>query len=148
MLIVYIAFIFLSGRISDRFGRKKMLIGACVGFIVLTVPAFMLLGTMNFGVILVVELVMCLVLTINDGTLASYLTETFPTDVRYSGFALSFNLANAIFGGSASFISFWLIDVTGNAIAPAWYMVAIAVIALVAMLMTHDHSGKKLDDVK
>ena len=108
----------------------------------------MLLGTMNFGVILVVELVMCLVLTINDGTLASYLTETFPTDVRYSGFALSFNLANAIFGGSASFISFWLIDVTGNAIAPAWYMVAIAVIALVAMLMTHDHSGKKLDDVR
>ncbi len=148
VLIVYIAFIFLSGRISDKFGRKKMLIGACVGFIVLTVPAFMLLGTMNFGVILVVELVMCLVLTINDGTLASYLTETFPTDVRYSGFALSFNLANAIFGGSASFISFWLIDVTGNAIAPAWYMVAIAVIALIAMLMTHDHSGKKLDDVR
>ena len=148
VLIVYIAFIFLSGRISDKFGRKKMLVGACVGFIVLTVPAFMLLGTMNFGVILVVELVMCLVLTINDGTLASYLTETFPTDVRYSGFALSFNLANAIFGGSASFISFWLIDATGNAIAPAWYMVAIAVIALVAMLMTHDHSGKKLDDVK
>ena len=41
-----------------------------------------------------------------------------------------------------------MIDVTGNAIAPAWYMVAIAVIALVAMLMTHDHSGKKLDDVR
>ena len=64
-----------------------MLIGACVGFIVFTVPAFMLLGTMNFWVILLVELLMCLLLTINDGTLASYLTETFPTDVRYSGFA-------------------------------------------------------------
>ena len=96
MLVVYIAFIFLSGRISDKVGRKKMLIGACVGFIVFTVPAFMLLGTMNFWVILIVELFMCLLLTINDGTLASYLTETFPTDVRYSGFALSFNLANAM----------------------------------------------------
>lgn len=148
VLVVYIGFIFLSGRISDKVGRKKMLIGACVGFIVLTVPAFMLLSTLNFAVILCVELVMCLLLTINDGTLASYLTETFPTDVRYSGFALSFNLANAIFGGSASFISFWLIDITGNDIAPAWYMVAIAVIALIAMCMTHDHSGKKLDDVK
>ena len=147
-LVAYIAFIFLSGRISDKVGRKKMLIGACVGFIVFTVPAFMLLGTMNFWVILIVELFMCLLLTINDGTLASYLTETFPTDVRYSGFALSFNLANAIFGGSASFISFWLIDLTGNAIAPAWYMVAIAVVAFIAMCMTHDHSGKKLDDVK
>ncbi|MEB1814139.1 MFS transporter [Adlercreutzia mucosicola] len=148
VLVVYIGFIFLSGRISDRFGRKKMLIGACVGFIVFTVPAFVLLGSMNFWVILLVELVMCLILTINDGTLASYLTETFPTDVRYSGFALSFNFANAIFGGSASFISIALIQATGNPIAPAWYMVVIAVIALVAMCFTHDHSGKKLEDVK
>mgnify|MGYP000858475824 CR=1 FL=1 len=147
-LVAYIAFIFLSGRISDKVGRKKMLIGACVGFIVFTVPAFMLLGTMNFWVILIVELFMCLLLTINDGTLASYLTETFPTDVRYSGFALSFNLANAIFGGSASFISIALIEATGNAIAPAWYMVAISVVAFIAMCMTHDNSKKKLTEIQ
>ena len=78
VLVVYIAFIFLSGRVSDRFGRKKMLIGACVGFIVLTIPAFMLLSTMNFVIILAVELVMCLMLTINDGTLASYLKRDVP----------------------------------------------------------------------
>ena len=134
--------------IIDKVGRKKMLIIACVGFIIFTVPAFYLLNSQNFAIILIVELVMCLLLTINDGTLSSYLSETFPTEVRYSGFALSFNFANAIFGGSASFISFWLIDLTGNAIAPAWYMVAIAVVAFIAMCMTHDHSGKKLDDVK
>lgn len=146
-LVVYIGFIFLSGCISDRFGRKRMLIGACVGFIVFTVPAFMLLGTLNFWTILIVELVMCLILTVNDGTLSSYLTETFPTDVRYSGFALSFNLANAIFGGSASYISFWLISVTGSDIAPAWYMVGIACIALVAMILSHEHTGKDLTEV-
>ena len=148
VLVVYIGFIFLSGRVSDRLGRKKMLIAACVGFIVLTIPAFMLLSTMNFVIILVVELVMCLLLTINDGTLSSYLNETFPTDVRYSGFALSFNLANAIFGGSASYISFWLISVTGNNIAPAFYMVFIAVIALVAMVLSHEHTGQDLTEVE
>ncbi|CVH80065.1 Proline/betaine transporter [Coriobacteriaceae bacterium CHKCI002] len=148
VLVVYIGFIFLSGRVSDRLGRKKMLIAACVGFIVLTIPAFMLLSTMNFAIILVVELVMCLLLTINDGTLSSYLNETFPTDVRYSGFALSFNLANAIFGGSASYISFWLISMTGNNIAPAFYMVFIAVIALVAMVLSHEHTGRDLTEVE
>lgn len=148
VLFAYIAFIFLSGRVSDRFGRKRMLIIACVGFLACTIPAFMLLGTLDFMTILVVELVMCLILTINDGTLASYLTETFPTEVRYSGFALSFNLANAIFGGSASYISFWLISVTGNAIAPAFYMVFIALIALVAMVASHEHSNKDLSEVR
>ncbi len=148
VLVVYIGFIFLSGRISDKVGRKKMLIAACVGFIVFTIPAFNLLGTMDFTVILLVELVMCLLLTINDGTLASYLTETFPTSVRYSGFALSFNLANALFGGSASYISLWLISVTGDQIAPAYYMVAIAAIALVAMILSHEHTGQDLTEVE
>ena len=68
--------------------------------------------------------------------------------MRYSGFALSFNMSNAIFGGSASFISFWLIDLTGNAIAPAWYMVAISVVAFIAMCMTHDNSKKKLTEIQ
>ena len=147
-LVVYIAFIFFSGHISDKFGRKKMLISACVGFVVLTVPAFYLLNSQDFLIILVVELAMCFLLTINDGTLSSYLTETFPTDVRYSGFALSFNLANALFGGSASFISIALIEATGNAIAPAWYMVVISAIALVAMIMSHEHSGKDLSEIE
>ncbi len=148
VLIVYIGFIFLSGRISDAFGRKKMLITACVGFIVCTVPAFILMSTMNFWVILLVELFMALLLTINDGTLSSYLNETFPTEVRFSGFAFSFNLANAIFGGSASYISFALISLTGDNLAPAYYMVVISVIALVAMILSHEHSDLDLNDVK
>ena len=147
-LVIYIAFIFISGHISDRFGRKRMLVTACVGFVVLTIPAFYLLNSQNFVVILAVELVMCFLLTINDGTLSSYLTETFPTDVRYSGFALSFNMANALFGGSASFISIGLIEATGNPIAPAWYVVLISAIALVAMIMSHEHSDKDLSEIE
>lgn len=146
-LVLYILFIFISGRISDRFGRKKMLITACVLFVVLTVPAFMLLNTADFWVVLAVELVMCFILTINDGTLSSYLTETFPTSVRYTGFALSFNLANAIFGGTAAMIGTSLIAATGSTLAPAWYMVAVSVVALVAMILSHENSDKELDKI-
>ncbi|MEG1435464.1 MFS transporter, partial [Gordonibacter sp.] len=146
-LIAYIAFIFGSGHLSDKYGRKKMLIIACVSFIVLTVPAFMLLNTGLFVAVLGVELVLCLALTINDGTLSSYLTETFPTAVRYTGFALSFNMANALFGGSASFISTALIAATGSNLAPAWYMVGVSCVALVAMILSHEHTGKDLSEV-
>jgi MHS family proline/betaine transporter-like MFS transporter len=146
-LVAYIFFIFISGRVSDRFGRKKMLITACVLFILLTVPAFMLLNTAQFVPVLIVELVMCFVLTINDGTLSSYLTETFPTSVRYTGFALSFNMANALFGGTAAMISTALISATGSNLAPAWYMVVIACVALVAMILSHENSSKHLSDV-
>ena len=145
-LVAYVFMVFGMGHISDKFGRKKVLIGACVAFIVLTVPAFLILNTSQFWPVLL-ELVMCLILTINDGTLSSYLTETFPTSVRFTGFAFSFNLANAIFGGTASFIATVLIALTGSSIAPAWYMVGVAAIALVAMILSHENTDKDLNHI-
>lgn len=146
-LIGYIVLIFAMGHLSDRFGRKRMLVTACLAFIVLSAPAFMLLGTGSILLILAVEFVMCAVLTINDGTLASFLTETFPTEVRYSGFALSFNTANALFGGTAPMICTGLIHYTGSSLAPAWYLIAVAVMALIAMYFCVDRSGHDLTEV-
>ena len=82
----------------------------------------------------------------NDGTLASFLSEIFPTKVRYSGFAFSFNVANAVFGGTAPFIATWLIHMTGNKMAPAWYLLAAAAVALVAMLASRETAHKALQD--
>lgn len=146
-LVLYVALVFGMGHISDMFGRKKVLIGACVAFIVLTVPAFMVLNTAQFWPVLIVELAMCATLTANDGTLSSYLTETFPTSVRFTGFAFSFNLANAIFGGTAPFIATGLIYVTGSSTAPAWYMVAVAAVALAAMILSHENTDKDLNRI-
>lgn len=146
-LAVYIASIFVMGHISDKYGRKRMLMIACIGFIVVTVPSFMLLDGASFFGILMVEIVLCILLTINDGTLASYLTETFPTRVRYTGFALSFNVANVVFGGTASLIATGLISLTGNKLAPAWYLIAVALGALVAMAKSHEYTGRDLRDI-
>lgn len=146
-MFAYVFMVFGMGHISDKFGRKKVLIGACVAFIVLTVPAFLILNTSQFWPVLLVELAMCATLTANDGTLSSYLTETFPTSVRFTGFAFSFNLANAIFGGTASFIATGLIALTGSSIAPAWYMVGVAAIALVAMILSHENTDKDLNHI-
>ena len=146
-LAAYIGFIFFTGAASDRFGRKKMLITASVLFIVLTVPAFALLDGASFLLIVIIQVILGGVLTLNDGTLPSFLSELFPTRVRYTGFALSFNLANAIFGGTAPFVATLLIAWTGNDIAPAWYVVAAAVVSLCAVLASRETSREPLRDV-
>ncbi|MBP2376257.1 MFS transporter [Paeniglutamicibacter psychrophenolicus] len=143
-LTTYIGFIFLTGMLSDHFGRKKVLLSASISFVVLTVPAFMLLDTGNFLVIVLVQILLGGMLTLNDGTLPSYLAEMFPTRVRYTGFAVSFNLSNALFGGTAPFVATVLIATSGSVLAPAWYLMAAAVISLVAVALSAETSKKAL----
>ncbi|QCY48484.1 MFS transporter [Glutamicibacter creatinolyticus] len=119
-LVTYIGFIFITGMLSDKFGRKRVLMSASVLFVLFTVPAFMLLDTGNFLLIILVQIALGAMLTLNDGTLPSYLAEMFPTRVRYSGFAVSFNLSNALFGGTAPFMATLLIAASGHPPAPAW----------------------------
>ncbi|MCW4465796.1 MFS transporter [Glutamicibacter sp. MNS18] len=143
-LATYIGFIFLTGMLSDRFGRKRVLMSASVLFVLFTVPAFMLLDTGNFLVIVLVQILLGAMLTLNDGTLPSYLAEMFPTRVRYSGFAVSFNLSNALFGGTAPFVATLLIATSGNLLAPGWYLMGAAVISLVAVACSVETSRKPL----
>jgi MHS family proline/betaine transporter-like MFS transporter len=145
-LATYIGLIFLMGRLSDRFGRKTMLVLASVMFLVLTVPLFGLLGNQTLVMILLIQIAFGAILAMNDGTLPCFLAELFPTRVRFSGFAFSFNTANALFGGTAPFIATWLIQVTGNKAAPAWYLLGAAAVALVAIIASRETAHHALQD--
>ena len=145
-LAVYIGLIFLMGMLSDRFGRKTALITASVLFIGLTVPLFAMLDGAAFWKIVLIQVAFGALLTVNDGTLPCFLSEIFPTKVRYSGFAFSFNTANALFGGTAPFVATWLIGATGSKLAPAWYLVAAAIVAVIAMLMSRETANHPLAD--
>ncbi|MGB7979907.1 MAG: hypothetical protein WCF36_03820 [Candidatus Nanopelagicales bacterium] len=92
------------------------------------------------------EIVFGILLTINDGTLATFLSELFPTSVRYTGFALSFNMAKALLGGTALFVATALISVTGSDAAPAWYLSIVALCALGAMLAAKETAFTDLED--
>ena len=143
-LVTYIGFIFVTGILSDKFGRKRILMSASVLFVLLTVPAFMLLDTGNFLFIVLVQILLGAMLTLNDGTLPSYLAEMFPTRVRYSGFAVSFNLSNALFGGTAPFVATLIIASSGNVLAPGWYLMGAAVVSLIAVACSVETSRKPL----
>jgi MHS family proline/betaine transporter-like MFS transporter len=123
-----------------------MLLIASVLFLGLTLPLFGMLDHQPLLMILAIQLIFGAMLAMNDGTLPCFLAEIFPTRVRFSGFAFSFNLANALFGGTAPFIATWLIQLTGNKMAPAWYLLAAALVALVAMLLSRETAHKALQD--
>lgn len=145
-LASYIGLIFGMGILSDRLGRRTMLIAAGGLFAVLSVPLFGMLDTAGFVGIVLVQIALGALLTMNDGTLPSFLSELFPTRVRYSGFAVSFNTANAVFGGTAPFVATFLIAATGSDLAPAWYLVAAAVVAVLAMLAAPETARRPLRD--
>lgn len=143
-LLTYIGFIFTMGKLSDRFGRKTMLAIASVLFIVLTVPLFLAFGWSGFGMIVLIQILFGAILSVNDGTLPAFLSELFPTDVRYTGFAFSFNCANAVMGGTTPLIATWLITTSGSHVSPAWYLMLVALVALGALFTVKDRSRKQI----
>ena len=154
-LTVYLTSIFVMGALSDRLGRKAVLIACSLLFAALTVPLFIVLssvtftglGSTGFLAILGIWSLFGALLAMNGGTLPTLLCELFPTRVRYSGFALSFNAANALFGGTAPLIATWLIGASGSKLAPAWFLVAAALVTLVAIAMTTaGRAGSTLED--
>ncbi|MGI6685331.1 MAG: MFS transporter [Bacillota bacterium] len=142
-LTTYTIFLPMVGSLADRVGRKPLLISVCIIFVIVTYPTFILLSQGGFYSVLALILLGA-ILAGNDGVLATFLAETFPTEVRYTSFALSFNFGNAIFGGTAPFVATYLIAQTGNMYAPAFYLMAASVVCFIALLGTKETAHKAL----
>ena len=118
-------------------GRNKMLAMACIGFIILTFPLFYFLSDTSFIGMIIIQLVFCSLLAMNDGSLPAYLTELFPVHVRYTGFAFSFNTANALLGGTIPLLATWLIHSTGSTFAPAFILIVIALFSMSVLVQSN-----------
>lgn len=137
-LVLYLPLIFVGAWLSDVFGRRRLLLINVVGFIVLSYPAFVLLGQVGFLGVLLIQIALVALFSLNDSTFAVYFVEAVPAQVRLSGFAIPFNFGNAIFGGTAPFIATWLISVTDNSYAPAFLIIALSIVGLIALLFQGD----------
>jgi MHS family proline/betaine transporter-like MFS transporter len=92
----------------------------------------------------VAQFLFCLVLGAYMGPVAAMLVELFPTSVRFSGMAISYNMAAAIFGGSAPLVCEWLISVTGDDTSIAWYVMLCNVVSLIALWFYKDRYREAL----
>ncbi len=142
-LFTYVFILPLIGHLADLVGRKRVLMTTCVFFVLFTYPVFLLLSQGGFWSILALFLLGAF-LAGNDGVLATFLTEMFPTSVRFTSFGLAFNTGNALFGGTAPFVATYLIALTNNQFAPAFYLMAAATVCFISLIQTTETAHKDL----
>ncbi len=132
-LAIFVALIPFTGRLSDRIGRRPLLMASCIGYAVLSYPLFVLGSSGSAPFAFVAQFVMIFFQSLYAGPCPAAYAELFPTRVRYTALSVGYNLAVALFGGFAPFIATWLIRETGNPLAPAFYVIAAAVITFVIL---------------
>ncbi|WP_435824960.1 MFS transporter [Nocardia rhamnosiphila] len=131
------------GRLSDRTGRRPLWLFSLVGLAVLAVPMYWLMGV-STGWAIVGFVVLGLLYVPQLSTISATFPAIFPTHVRYAGFALAYNVSTAAFGGTAPLVNEAVIEATGWSLFPALYMVAAALIGLVAWYFLRETAGTSL----
>ena len=123
----------VGGAISDKVGRRPLLIAITVTAILTAYPAMLwLVGDPSTTRLLIVELWLSMFFGVYNGAMIPHLAEIMPPEIRTSGFSLAFSLATAIFGGFTPFVCTYLIHETGNRAMPALWLSFAALCGLVA----------------
>jgi MFS family permease len=134
-----------GGILSDRFGRKTVMIGGGVMTLLLGVPCFiaMLLWS-DPAVLLVAAALVCFFIGLFPPAMLTSLCESFPAARRAGSIGITYAVAVAVFGGSAQYVVTWLIGATGSPLAPAWYMSGAMVCGLGAMVLMRETAPVKM----
>ncbi|MBQ6644808.1 MAG: MFS transporter [Saccharopolyspora sp.] len=144
VLVLSMVLITFVGKLSDRIGRKPVMYTGCVLLVVLSIPAVMLLKTGGTVATFCGLALMGLMLLCFNSTSPSTLPALFPTDIRYGGLSIAFNISVSLFGGTSATVIASLIAVTGDLNTPAYYLMGAGVIGAVAVYFAKESAGKRL----
>jgi len=123
----------ISAHISDRIGRKPVIIWSSVALIISIYPVFLALHTMNYTLAILSQMLFAAIVGFYMGPVPTLLVELFPTRVRFTGVAISYNLSVAIFGGTIPIIGASLYKFTGEQISFAYYLTALAILSFCSL---------------
>ncbi|KOF52295.1 MULTISPECIES: glycine betaine/L-proline transporter ProP [unclassified Achromobacter] len=146
IVVVMIGMLFVQpvvGFFSDKVGRKPFLFVGSLGLLALSVPAFHFIGSDNTGLIFLGLLFIAVLLNCLTGVMASTLPALFPTRIRYSALASSFNVA-IIVAGLTPTVAAWLVEETENLMMPAFYLMVAAVIGIVTSFFLPETANRPL----
>lgn len=132
------------GALSDRVGRKPLLLASCVLFALFTYPLFLLMntGSLTAAILAHVALAVLEALFVSCSLAAG--AELFVTRVRYGGFSIGYNFSVAIFGGTAPYIATFLVSRTENPLSPAFYVILAAILTFATVLTMRETARSPL----
>ncbi|GAB43611.1 putative major facilitator superfamily transporter [Gordonia terrae NBRC 100016] len=135
----------IAGLLVDRYGSRPVLIAGLLTAATLAYPAMALMTGHGLAVAALAFAVFALCTPLIQVATAPLFPSLFDTKVRLTGVALGFNLSTVLAGGTAAYIATWLIDRTGNSLAPAYFLIGASAIGLLT-LMTIRRKARALGD--
>lgn len=124
----------IFGKLGNHYGIKKLFITSSIAAIILPYFLFYYANQEKILLTFVFYIALTLFLTLNYALLPALISSMFPTPVRFTGVGIGYNVSNAIFGGPAPFLCLYLINLTGNNLAPAFYFIFLGIINLIPFL--------------
>jgi MFS transporter, MHS family, proline/betaine transporter len=144
-LFVLLAGIPVMGRLSDRVGRKPLLLACCVAYIVLPYPIFsFLVGGAPYVALVAVQMLFAVLISMFSGPGPAAIAEIFPTRTRSLWMTSGYALSVSIFGGFAPFIAVWLIDRFASPLAHTFYLIAAAIVSTVVIWTMRETAHEEL----
>lgn len=135
----------LAGWLSDTVGRKPVMIAAGTLLVATVFPAFLYLeATRTLTSLILVSGLLGGLFELSTTPALVAITESLPKATRSTALAIVYALAISVFGGSTQYIITWLIVVTSNPLAPAWYLTVAQIIWLAAALLLIESAPVRL----
>ena len=136
----------ISAWISDKVGRKPVLIAASLALMLFAYPLISLMHHQNTLMILTGQTCLSIIIGSYMGIIPSVLSEMFPKKTRVSSVGLGYNITYAILGGTAPVIAMWVIHKTNNEISFAWLIVLAASISFITALFIKEYSQNDMHE--
>ncbi|MEW7312376.1 MFS transporter [Buttiauxella gaviniae] len=132
---------YFGGKLADKLPQRKPILIACavVSFVLIWPIFASILHGAPVGVTLMLIALDQILANISAAAFFLLILEAFPKAVRASGMAMVYAIGVTLFGGFAQLIVTWLLKVTGQPMAPAWYLMFCAIVTFAALLAWHEH---------
>lgn len=136
----------IAGKLADRFSRKRVLVISRVVLLLTVYPAFAWLSAApSMALLCAVSAYLSIFVAAQVVPVLVMIPELFPREVRATGIALTYVVSASFFGGFSPLIASWIVERTGNPLAPAWYVAAACAVSLIPVIWLRDRTGEAID---